>query len=83
MKVYLRYEGKEYGSAVNQSANNTQFILLEKIKFQIMWELRKLEDDIVSEGGVIIINQNGQIETKNFTPGLTERITEILMNMKM
>jgi flagellar biosynthesis/type III secretory pathway protein FliH len=54
----------------------------EKWKYRIMWELRSIESEINSEGGCIIITENGKIETKDFTAELSERIKTLLKSIK-
>jgi len=54
----------------------------EKWKYRIMWELRTLESEINSEGGAIIITEKSQIETKDFTTELSEKIKTLLKSIK-
>ena len=50
----------------------------EKWKYNTMWRLRSLEKEIEAEGGCIIITTNGKIETRQFSPELTEKIAQLL-----
>jgi hypothetical protein len=49
----------------------------ELAKYRIMWALRKMEDIIDKEDGMIIIRSGRKIETRGFTRETTERIMEI------
>lgn len=82
MKVYYKIKNVEYetihGIDLNSLAISSLVEVMEKNKYRIMWALRSIENDINYEGGIIIINEKGQIETKQFTQETTGRIRELL-----
>ncbi len=51
---------------------------MERHKYRTMWQLRSLEKEINESDGMIIVRQNGRIETKSFTQELSDKINEIL-----
>jgi hypothetical protein len=61
-----------------QTKHLTQFY--ERMKYQIMWHLRSLEHEIGEEGGMLKIDQNGRIQTIEFSPELTYKIGELLQS---
>lgn len=83
MKVYYRtkdFEFKKVGDFDYNEIAERQFVLMmEKTKYRVMWALRSIEDLINDEGGMIIINEHGQIETKEFSEETTEKIAELLL----
>jgi len=50
----------------------------EKIKFEIMWKLRSLEDEIKEDKGMIIIDKNYEINITNFSPSLSRLIEDLI-----
>ncbi len=82
MKVYIEYDIPEATEIELKDITHTTYKnLFVKLKYKIMWQLRSLEREIADEGGIIIIKPNGSIETKNFTPELTENIRDLLSNL--
>lgn len=57
-----------------QTLKEVNVLRLENAKHRLMWALRKLENEIDEEGGMLIINSDGKLEMKHFSPSLTERI---------
>jgi len=51
-------------------------VVQEKLQYQIMWALRMLEQEIDAEGGMIILNTDGQLTLKEFSPELSAKIEE-------
>ncbi|MBI2282696.1 MAG: hypothetical protein HYU71_03200 [Bacteroidetes bacterium] len=69
---------EEKTNAFIESFNNVQYKLVlatfEKMKFEIMWRLRKIEDKIESEGGAIRIEPDGEIILIEFSDALQQEI---------
>jgi hypothetical protein len=56
---------------------------IENIKLRLMWALRKLEKEIEEEGGMIVVNKEGNLATKGFSASLTASIqNEVKENFK-
>ncbi len=77
----------ELGEIISRQADNVHMIMLEKLKYQIMWALRSLEDEINNSGGCIIINSENlssktTVECKGFENGLIEKINAIAKDIK-
>jgi DNA-binding HxlR family transcriptional regulator len=84
MKVYIRLGEKEYFNDMpdlNSLAETAMYHITTKWKYKIMWNLRSLEKKIAEENGIIIVNETGRIETKNFTKELTDEIMGLLKTM--
>jgi len=80
MKFYIQYPQFDNNindplSKIAQELIITKFI---KFKFQSMWALRSIENDIKEEGGILIINEKFQIETKEFSSDLTRKIQTLI-----
>ena len=81
MKVYIKYDAPETGTeALDSLALHGLRNLLEKEKYRTMWVLRSLEIEITESGGMIIIQQDGRIQTKDFNRELTEKIHAQILN---
>lgn len=79
MKVYIQYDILETSvPEINPVAEFTMKTLMERNKYKVMWQLRSLEKEINDSEGMIIINQNGRIEAKNFNAELLDKILELL-----
>ena len=82
------YEGEEKNNMrkVFQSISKTQEALkittFIKIKYQIMWGLRSIENEINEQSGSITITKEWKIETKDFTQELTDKIHALLDKSK-
>lgn len=81
MKLYIDFPAPDLGEdeTLNTLADINYQNLRGKYKYKTMWQLRTLEKEINEQGGMIIIKRNGEIQTKNFTADLTERINELIM----
>ena len=80
MKFYIQYPHFDNNindpfSKIAQELIITKFV---KFKFQSMWALRSIENDIKEEGGILIINEKFQIETKQFSEDLTRKIKTLI-----
>lgn len=51
---------------------------LESMKFKIMWSLRSIEQEIIEEGGMIVIDRDVNVSTNNFSPMLTSKIRSLI-----
>lgn len=54
--------------------NSLKNELFKKIKYQIMWGLRSIENEIDIEKGSIIITKEFKIKTNDFTEELSDKI---------
>jgi hypothetical protein len=80
MKVYLDYVLPTY-DGLEQLEKVAQFgmeNMMEKYKYQTMWKLRSIENEINESEGIIIIMDKGKIHTKDFTQELSDKIKELL-----
>jgi hypothetical protein len=56
---------------------------IENSKLRLMWAVRKLEKEIEAEGGMLLINEEGNLATKGFSVSLTQSIhNEVKENLK-
>lgn len=81
MRVY--YEMKPTGT---DAIDYYLRVLFEMYRFRLMWYLRHLEQEINDEGGCLIIvaeTDRSYIHTKDFTRGLTEKVTAIIKEIDM
>lgn len=82
MKVYYKIKNEETefinGIDFGSLADTQMTLFMEKTKYKILWALRSIEDDINYEGGMIVINEKGQIETKGFTQETTDKIRALI-----
>lgn len=72
----------EFSPAINKNDNNIIIMLHEKWMYQIMWELRKMEEEIKAQGGRIIIisdYEKTEFEVLGFSDELTHKIYDNLM----
>lgn len=80
MKVFCKYKSTD-----NELKEKFFWLLAERQKYFIMWELRSLEKEIVEEDGQIIIVSEGErpgFELIEFSEELTEKIKAILASLK-
>lgn len=78
MKVYT-----EFAAFDDDKQNEIVQLMAVITKYRFMWELRHLENDIVNEGGSIIISVNPWgIKTRQFSQELTDKIVEIFKDFK-
>jgi len=49
---------------------------VENAKLRLKWAVRGLEKEIEEEGGMLIIDKGGKLETRGFSNGLSERIVQ-------
>lgn len=76
MKVYYQFDPTD-----SPAKDNIILTLYEKYKFELMWILRSIEDEInQSEGQIIITTTDGKsgVETRNFTRDLTDKILNLI-----
>ena len=80
MRVYFRYQEKEYqsGEAFDAFANSIIHTYFEKMKYKIMWSLRSLEKQIDAWRGVIIVDENEFIEMRGFPEELSDKMYELI-----
>jgi hypothetical protein len=90
MKVYYEMPdlfsedtGNEIIDQYNQLNNLCLFHIGHKFKYRVMWELRHLEKEIDSEGGVIVIKQAGQMEAKEFSAELLLKIKQVISGLNL
>lgn len=58
-------------------------VVQQNLQYRIMWALRSLEQEITDAGGIIILDTDGQLTLKEFTPEMAEKIeTCIKENMQ-
>ena len=77
MKVYYdKPDEYKADKEFNNLEDYVNMLLLQKFRYKIMWHLRFLEAQINEEGGIIILSLKS-IETKGFSPELTEKIREV------
>jgi hypothetical protein len=55
-------------------------VTFEKFRYKAMWALRTIESEIEGEGGIFVIREEGNVETKGFSQALTDKIRELLNN---
>jgi hypothetical protein len=77
MKIYIDHPDlDETGITARDSFNSRcvsiKFILL---KYQLMWVLRKLEEELRISNGFILIDENGTPHCKNFEQDLLDKIS--------
>jgi hypothetical protein len=53
-------------------------VVQQKLQLQIMWALRSIEKEIDEEGGMILLTTEGEIELKEFSPELSEKISQCI-----
>src|ERR1035437_3833848 len=58
--------------------NKLTEIMCVKQKYQIMWGLRSIENEINEEGGRVIITKEGRIKIQGFTKELKTKIYSLL-----
>ncbi|MBV7531132.1 hypothetical protein [Chitinophaga sp. sic0106] len=78
MKIYHDIEIPQTEPVIQDLATLVTSLQGELFKLKMMWALRHLENEIIKEGGMIIIKQNGQVLIKEFTAELTAKIKTIL-----
>lgn len=59
---------------------NRNFFMM--YKYRLMWNLRHLENQINSEGGIIVFDQELNVTAKGFTPELTQQIEAICISCR-
>lgn len=72
MRVY--YDNPEEGL---DHENAFTMLILQKMKYRLMWELRHLEEEINGEDGMIIVSLPG-IQTKDFSEEVTDKIRSVM-----
>lgn len=88
MKVYYVTNGESYESdQINGLANEIVYLMLERLKYKLMWTLRKLEKEINESDGCIIITLESlesklKIEAKGFSKELSEKIYQLASKAK-
>ena len=84
MKIYVRNDiNNDDNTPLGRAEYHTNQLLLEKTKYQLMWKLRHIENEINSEGGVIIIDlAKSGAEITGFTEELTDKIYSIITSSK-
>ncbi len=78
MKIYYEFEPTD-----NELADKFLIAMFEKNKYELMWTLRSIENDINYEGGMIIMtttNGKSGIYTKGFTRSTIDKIMELIRN---
>lgn len=72
----------EFTPGDNSNDNNIIIAIHEKWKYQIMWSLRKLEEEINTQGGRILIlsdDEKTDFDVLGFSDELTYKIYDTLM----
>ncbi|MBC7827145.1 MAG: hypothetical protein H7122_05330 [Chitinophagaceae bacterium] len=81
MKVYTQFE-----STGNEAKDLVARLFVEKCKYQTMWALRSLEDEINSEDGTIILTTligEGGAQFIGFSDSLVIKMKEILSKVNL
>jgi len=76
MKVYYEFEPTDDGAK-----DMLLLTLYEKYKYELMWTLRSIENEINdSEGQIIITTAHGKsgVKTNQFTRELTDKIMKLI-----
>ena len=84
MKIYVRNDiNYDDNTPLGKAEHYTNHLLLEKTKYKLMWELRHIENEINSEGGIILIDfvKRGA-EITGFSEELTDKIHKIITSSK-
>jgi hypothetical protein len=94
MKIYYQMEDTiidsddaELANSIGNHADKIHILMLEKLKYHIMWSLRSLETEINDSGGCIIINSGDlkteiSIQCKGFDSNLIEKINLVTAGIK-
>lgn len=93
MRVYYRMGETKISSddnleVLNRMTNENHILILELIKYKIMWHLRSLEDEINASNGTITIASENlydkiKIEGHGFSRELGEKINAIASKVKI
>lgn len=97
MRVYYKTTDEEIFSEdyaqqltqpINDIARRVLILMLEKMKYEIMWALRSLEEEVNNSEGIIIIecksmNDKCKIYAKGFDDELAAKIREIGLKTKL
>jgi hypothetical protein len=80
LRIYFeQYETPDLVTAQAQSVQDiTLRALSEKLKYQLMWQLRFLEEEMMAEQGIVKILKTSQVEISGFSPALTVKISAVL-----
>jgi hypothetical protein len=83
-KAFLHFpdEYKEPGETIKKLVsmlyNEKLYWFYETIKYKIKWAVRSLEQEIESENGMIVINDQGGADVEGFSDALTDKIVETI-----
>jgi len=78
MKVYFRlHHNENIHENLMEVRDISMALLLEKFKYQTMWALRSIEDEMNKEGGMVIISKDGY-ETRGFSEYLENKIIMLI-----
>ena len=94
MRIYIEMgENKlgedELSESINNNSDHIQFLMLQKLRCEIMWALRFLEKEIEESKGIIYIRMNDlksspKIQLENFNDEeLIIKIQEIAKKTKL
>lgn len=81
MKIY--YNLAPTGSAI---MDQIRLLIIEKYKYHLMWALRKYEQQMIDEGGIIIMNYDDEgfkFEPKNFSEWMTRTIWDVFIKSEI
>ena len=73
-------QGEIIKKLVSMLFNEKIHLFFETIKYKIKWAVRSLEQEIESEDGMIVINDNGGADVEGFSDTLTDKITDAISN---
>jgi hypothetical protein len=62
----------------NDTQHKLAFLTFEKMKLDIMWHLRSLDERITAESGIIRIESEGNVSVLGFSDELREEILTVL-----
>ena len=93
MKIYYKKDDNEIGdddfaSTLNEQLNTTHRYILIICRYQIMWALRFIENEINNSDGIIIIdmpkiNDLPKVSIKGFSQELGDKVKDILSSVKL
>lgn len=93
MRIYYKTEqheifSEDFAMPLNNMADRILILMLEKMKYQIMWALRALEKEIDESEGILIIECESmydkcRVSAKNFSSELAEKINDIAHKTKL
>lgn len=76
MRIYIDYpDNSEFDNTPNEKIlySFTQALLLKK-KYQILYCLRSIEDELNNSDGIILVRDGSEFEFKNFPQDLIDKI---------